>query len=150
MQLNMPNIHSQCSFTGDTGCLDVLCEPLKTVTWVPDTLRLTVREYISHYITVLLHPSWNVWFEREYTYVTLTLFIPSQHPDFDVSFGQLLYGLWHAVLQLVLHGCRSQQLKTTEYRVVTWKGIIRWWIKSIFSVWCVIEQYIQYIKFFVR
>lgn len=29
MQLNMPNIHSQCSFTGDTGCLDVLCEPLK-------------------------------------------------------------------------------------------------------------------------
>lgn len=55
-------------------------------------------------------------------YVTLALFIPSQHPDFDVSFSQLLNGLWHAILQLVLHSCRSQQLKTTEHRVVMWKG----------------------------
>lgn len=46
--------------------------------------------------------------------VTPTLFIPSQHPNFDVSFGQLFYGLRHAVLQLVLHSRRSQQLKPTE------------------------------------
>lgn len=46
---------------------------------------------------------------------TRTLFISSQHPDFDVCLSQLLYGLWHTVLQLVLHGCRSQQLRTTQY-----------------------------------
>ncbi len=54
---------------------------------------------------------------RNTCYVTLTLFISSQHPDFDVSFSQLLDGLWHAILQFVLNSCRSQQLKITENRV---------------------------------
>ena len=47
-------------------------------------------------------------------YVTPTLFIPSQDPDFDVSFSQLLYCLWHTILQLVLHSCRPQKLKTNK------------------------------------
>ena len=41
-----------------------------------------------------------------------TLFVPCQHPYLDVGFGQLLYGLRDAVLELVLHGGRSQQLET--------------------------------------
>lgn len=70
------------------------------------TVKSKGMESISHYITVQLNTS-------------LTLFISSQHPDLDVSFSQLLYGLWHAILQLVLHSCRSQKLKTPEYRVAS-------------------------------
>lgn len=46
-------------------------------------------------------------------HVTLTLFISSQHPDFDVSFSQLFYGLWYSILQLVLYCRCPQQLKKT-------------------------------------
>lgn len=48
---------------------------------------------------------------------TPTLFVSGQHPDFDVSLGQLLDGLRDSVLQLVLHRCRPQQLRPTEGRV---------------------------------
>lgn len=37
---------------------------------------------------------------------TLTLFVSSQHPDFDVGFSQLFDGVWDAVLQFVLHSSR--------------------------------------------
>lgn len=41
-----------------------------------------------------------------------TLFISSQHPDFDVGFGQLFDGVGDTVLQLVLHRRDAQQLQS--------------------------------------
>lgn len=46
----------------------------------------------------------------------ITLLVTSQNPDFDVGLGQLLDGLRHPILELVLYGSGPEQLHThTHY-----------------------------------
>lgn len=64
------------------------------------------RTEISEYIYIFFyHISVQLSKERVEE-PTLTLFISSQHPDFDVGFSQLFDGVWDTVLQFVLHSSR--------------------------------------------